>query len=381
MLPPPVLVEPEHRSLLRESAAGFVAKAGLPANVRPRRKTEAGFDAGIWREMAELGWTQLAIPEEKGGLGMDFADLAALLEEIGKGALPEPMVAVSVLAAGALAAGENEALCREALPGLLSGETLATLAWQSRTGAMSAADVEIEARSAGTGFLLSGEAIFVPIANSAEAFIVAARCGGGVAMFWVPRAAAGLAVETLRVADYTAVGNVRFDDVELDAGALVAGPATGAALLDRLLDQGRIAVCAEAVGVMHQTLSVTIDYLNTREQFGQPIGAFQALQHRAVNLYVLLELSRSAVMKAAAAIDEGRPDVSVLAAACKARCAEAGTAIAGQSVHLHGTIGFTEELDLSILIRRAHLLSAWLGNGDASLRRYTRLRWPEGVTE
>jgi alkylation response protein AidB-like acyl-CoA dehydrogenase len=374
MLPPPVLVEPDDRKLLRQSVADFVADAGEPSKVRARRESDIGYDRAIWREMAGLGWLQLAIPEIQGGLGMSFADLAALHEEYGKAAMPEPLIAVGVLAAGALSGGENDALREAELPALLSGERTATLAWQSGVHALTSDHVAIEAATDGNGYRISGTAEFVHAAAGADAFIVAARHKDGVILAWVK--ACDASIETLRNADYAPLGMVTFDNAR---GVPIAGPETGAALLDRLLDKGRVAVCAEAVGVMHQTLVTTLDYMRTREQFGRAIGSFQALQHRAVNLYIQLELSRSVVMKAAAAIDAGLPEIPRLAAQCKARCAEASVQVAGQSVHLHGTIGFTEELDLSILIRRGHALSAWLGNGDANLRRYTHLRWPEGI--
>ncbi len=375
MLPPPVLVEPDDRRMLRQSVAAFVADAGAPPKVRDRRRTDGGFDRAIWRDMAGLGWLQLAVPEDQNGLSMSFGDLAALHEEYGKAAMPEPLTAVGVLAVGALSLGDNAALRGRELPALLSGERVATLAWQSGTHAMTADDVTIDA----AGGRLNGTALFVPVANSADAFIVAARHPDGVLLAWVPATAAGVSIEVRRNADYAPLGTVALDDVGIDPDAVIAGPPAGGALLDRLLDRGRVAVCAETVGVMHQILATTLDYMRTREQFGRPIGAFQALQHRAVNLYVQLELSRSIVMKAADAIDAGSPEIPRLVAQCKVRCAEAAIAIAGQSIHLHGTIGFTEELDLSILIRRAHALSAWLGNGDASLRRYTGLRWPTGI--
>jgi len=374
MLPPPVLVEPDDRKLLRQSVADFVADAGEPSKVRERRKSETGYDRAIWREIAGLGWLQLAVPEAQGGLGMSFADLAALHEEYGKAAMPEPLIAVGLLATGALSGGDNAALRDAELPALLSGEKIATLAWQSGVHALVSNDVMIEAVSDGDGYRISGTAEFVPAASGADAFVVAARHRDGLVLAWVEASAAS--IETRRNADYAPLGTMTFDNA---AGVQVAGPESAAALLDQLLDKGRVAVCAEAVGVMHQTLVTTLDYMRTREQFGRAIGSFQALQHRAVNLYIQLELSRSIVMKAAAAIDAGLPEVPRLAAQCKARCAEASVQVAGQSVHLHGTIGFTEELDLSILIRRGHALSAWLGNGEANLRRYTQLRWPEGI--
>ncbi len=378
MLPPPVLVEPQHRTMLRESVAAFVAVAGAPGRVRAVRKTDHGFDRSVWKEMADLGWVQLSQPEDQGGLGLQIADMAALHEELGKGALPEPMAAVT-LAATALSLGENAALRDARLPALQAGEALATLVWQSAPGALTAADVSITAVADGEGHRLDGEGMFTPLAASADAFVVAARAPQGVGLFWIDRGQAGLSVRIDRAADYSPVGRVSLRGVEASSAACISAPGAGAAILDQVLDRGRVAVCAEAVGVMHQTLSATVDYMKTREQFGKPIGAFQALQHRAVDLYIQIELSRSAVMRAAAALDSGDPDAPARVAACKARCAEAGVMIAGQSIHLHGTIGFTEELDLSLLIRRAHFLSAWLGNGAAHRRRYAQLRFPNGV--
>lgn len=378
MLPPPVLVEPQHRTMLRESAASFIAVAGTPARVRAVRKTDDGFDRAIWREMAELGWVQLSQPEEHGGLGLQIADMAALHEELGKGALPEPMAAVT-LAAMALSLGENARLREDRLPALQVGEALATLVWQSAPGALTADDVAIQATAAGDGYRLDGEGVFVPLAASADAFVVAARSDDGVGLFWVERGQAGLSVKIARAADYSPIGQVTLERVAVAEAACISAPGPGGFVLDQVLDRGRVAICAEAVGVMHQTLSTTVDYMKQREQFGKPIGAFQALQHRAVDLYIQTELSRSVVMRAAAALDAGDPDAPAKVAACKARCAEAGVMIAGQSVHLHGTIGFTEDLDLSLLIRRAHVLSAWLGNSAAHRRRYTQLRFPDGV--
>ena len=377
MLPPPVLIEPDDRRLLRKSVADFTARHGAAAAVRTRRKSELGYDPAVWREMAGLGWLQLAIPEARGGLGLGFADLAALHEEIGKSALPEPLASVGVLAAGALAASDTRfAVAR--LERLMAGELLATLAWQGRTGVITAEAVTATAERDGSGYRLRGEARFVPAAAGAQGLIVAARVDSGLALFWVDPKADGVALALQSAADYSRVADVALRGVAVNADAMLVGPAAGMAVLDRLLDRGRVAVAAESVGVMHAILATTLDYLRTRQQFGKPIGGFQALQHRAVDLYVQIELSRSAVLKAAAAIDEGSADVPLLAAGVKARCSNAAVQVAGQSVHLHGAIGLTEEIDLSILIRRAHFLSAWLGNGESGLKRFGALRGIEG---
>ncbi len=284
------------------------------------------------------------------------------------------MIAVGVLASGIVLGATNAVLRETMLPRMMSGDTIATLAWQGGpTRSDGIAPIGPTAVIDGTGYRIDGQAVFVPAAITADVLIVAAAAPEGLLLAWVPRDAPGVTLRTIPRADYAPLATIGLDGVSVAPDQIIVVPPAGQAVLDAVLDRARTAICAEAVGVMHRTVELSVEYMVVREQFGRPIGSFQALQHRAVDLYTLLELARSATMRAAAAIDQGRRDSALLVAAAKARCGEAGPRIAGQAIHLHGTIGFTEDLDLSLYIRRAHALASWLGNGEASLSRYIAL--------
>ena len=376
--------EPEERRLLRDSVATFVSAENPPEKLRAMRALPEGFDRARWRQMAGFGWLCLDVPEAAGGLGLGYADLAVLHEELGRGPMPEPFAAAA-LGAGALVACESPEFKQRWLPKLWSGEAIATLAWQGAPGALGAEDIGFTATviRMGTedGYRIDGEAIFVPLAGVAELLVVAARCHDGVALFALGNDIPGLIIEQQHAADHSVVGTITLNAVTVAATACIVSPRHGAALLEKLLDRARFAAAAELLGAMHSALDLTLTYLRTREQFGRPIGSFQALQHQAVDLYMQLELSRGSVMGATKALDAatgwaldaGAADAALLVAAAKARCSDAAIRLGGKAVHLHGAIGVTEEYALGLYLRRMHLLSAWLGNGNAMRRRYKAL--------
>jgi alkylation response protein AidB-like acyl-CoA dehydrogenase len=365
--------ESDERRLLRESVADFVARAVAPKGIRAVREQDDGFDRRRLREIAGFGWIRLALAEEHGGLGLGCGELAVLHEELGRGATPEP-VAVLGLAAQALAAAEST---QRRLEPVLEGQSLATLAWQGGAGALGAAGVGCVAVRDGDGWRLDGRAVFVPLAGIADLYLVAARAADDVALFALERGATGLAIESQRAADYSVVGTLTLNAVPVARDACLRERA--GVLFDRLLDRARVAAAAELAGAMDRALQMTLAYMRTRVQFGKPIGAFQAQQHKAVDLYVQLELARASVAAAAQAIDENAEDAALAnttalaVARCKARASDAGILIGGRAVHLHGAIGITEEYDLGLYIRRMHFLAAWLGNGNAMRRRFADL--------
>ena len=244
---------------------------------------------------------------------------------------------------------------------------MATLAWQ---GGFGSDDIAFAATPTKDGYRLDGRAVFVPLAGIAELTVVAARAGDGVALFALEGRLPGLSVTQQRAADHSVVGEVVLAGVNVATSACLVDEKRGAAALDKLLDRARFAAAAELTGAMKGALDLTINYLRVREQFGRPIGSFQALQHQTVDLYMQLELSRGSVMGAAKGLDAGVDDASLLVAAAKARCSDAAIRISGKSIHLHGAIGVTEEYALGLYLRRMHFLSAWLGNGNAMRRRY-----------
>ena len=356
----------DERRLLRDSVAAFVSAENPPAKLRVMRELPEGFDRLRWQQMAGFGWSCLDVPEDADGLGLGYAELAVMHEELGRGPMPEPVAAIA-LGAGAVVAGNSVELKDRWLPKLWSGEALATLAWQARMGSE---DIAFTAAATKDGYRLDGRAVFVPLAGIAELTVVAAKSAEGVALFALEGQPAGMSVTPRRAADYSMVGEIELAGVNVASAACIVDVRQGAALLDRLLDRARFAAAAELTGAMKGALDLTINYLRTREQFGRPIGSFQALQHQTVDLYMHMELSRGSVMGAMKALDAGAEDASLLVAAAKARSSDAAIRISGKTIHLHGAIGVTEEYALGLFLRRMHFLSAWLGNGNAMRRRY-----------
>ncbi|REG27485.1 alkylation response protein AidB-like acyl-CoA dehydrogenase [Paracoccus versutus] len=365
--------EPDHRQQLRESVADFANREATLAATRAGLATQAGFSHERWKTMAELGWTGILVPEDDGGLAMEHADLAALHHEAGRAALPEPLVCVGILAMQALVLGGNQALKDRLLPGLMGGDLLATLAWQGRAGAMGSGAVGPKAAPEGEGWTLSGQALFVPLAQEVGGYAVAADTGAGILLAWIDQSPK--VVQTTAHTDGSRQSTVDLDGVKVDPGAVIAFPDRGAAILDQLLDIARLAVAAQLQGVMEAAFQMTLDYMKQRVQFGKPIASFQAIQHRAVNLYVHIEMARSALLRAAAAMDDPHADAASRAAhvsAAKSRAGDAAQLVVKECIQLHGAIGYTEECDLSLYVNRALALAAWLGNPRAH-----RARWFE----
>lgn len=372
--------EPDHRRQLRESVADFVAREVSSKAVRDALASDAGFCRDRYRKMADLGWTALLIPEEVGGLGLAHGDLAALHHEIGRAALPEPLLAGSLLAARLIALGSNASLQEKVLPALLAGERVATIAWQTEAGGLGAADVGTVATPLGDGgYRLSGCALFVPHADAADGMVVAARADEGVLLAWIDGRPACTGLSTH--ADGSRQGSVSLDGVAVGADAVVALPSQGARLLEEALDTARLAASAELVGLMEKALTMTLDHLKQRSQFGRPVASFQALQHRAVDLYIQVEMARSALGRAVAQFEGGCGEAERAAgvSAAKSRCGEAALKIARESIQMHGAIGYTDEYDLSLYVRRALALSAWLGNPRAHRQRWLMLQGGEGA--
>jgi alkylation response protein AidB-like acyl-CoA dehydrogenase len=364
----------EHRALLRASVADFVARGTDLARVRRLRGTSAEYERAVWKKMAELGWLGILVPERYGGLGLGLAEMAIVARGLARALVPEPLTATAVLAATALGAGENEALKREQLPRLVAGDLLPALAWQERAGELDPAAIETRATPFEGGFKLNGIKRFVAGAAQADAFIVSARADGGVVLLWLPREAAGARLELEPLADGRSFGTLRLDDALVPRSGVAASGAAALEALGRAFDHGCAIAGAELAGVMERSLEMSLDYLKTRVQFGKPIGSFQALQHRAVDLYIHQELA-SAVLEEALTVLDRSPAAAARAAAAsrvKARCADAAARITREAIQLHGAIGFTDEFDAGLYLKRALVLAAWLGSASWHRRRYAR---------
>ena len=365
----------EIQRMLRDAAADYIGRTDVGANVRAWRKTPPGYDRARWREMAELGWVGVCAPEESGGAGLGLADAAALLSETGRGIGPEPLSAVAILAVRAICGGDNAAAKSELLPSICDGSRVVAVAWQERAGAMSADECTTKAELSDGKFVLTGEKDFVHAASGADGFLISARTRDGVGLFYAAADAKGLSVDVRWFTDGTSCGRLRLAGVETPADQVVVAPGRGAAALDAALDETRVAASAEMLGGMRASLDMTLDYLRQRKQFGKAIGSFQALQHRAVDLYVQTELARSAIDRAVRilASDADAREKALAASACKARVSDGALLIAKEAIQMHGAIGYTDEHNIGLYVRRALKLSAWLGNASQHRKRYAAL--------
>ena len=361
----------EEQEMLRKSARDFLAKECPMTYVRQMMEDERGFRDEQWQQMAGLGWMGLILPEEHGGAGLDFVDLIVVLEEMGRVVLPGPFFSTVVLGGAALLEGGSAAQKKELLPKLAAGKLRVTLAQLEPSARWDAEGIALEARPAGGGFKLSGTKLFVPDAHTADLLIVAGRAPGstgaeGVSLFLVDPKAPGVSTTLLKTMDQTRkLCEVALRDVSVPAER-VLGPA-GWKLLERVTDRGKVGLCAEMCGGAQKVLEMSVDYAKVREQFGRPIGSFQAIQHKCANMLVEVESSKSATYYAAWAVANDVPEASLAAAMAKAYCSDAYRHTAGEGIQIHGGIGFTWEHDMHIYFKRAK--SSEVTFGDATWNR------------
>jgi alkylation response protein AidB-like acyl-CoA dehydrogenase len=366
----------EQIAVLRDSVVNFVRDNTDLKALRQRRGIPPGFDGVVVRRMAELGWFSILVPEEYGGLGLGFAELSVVLQELGKGLLAEPLVSSVVLAGRLLCHGANESLKARLLPRLADASLLPSVAWQEGNGGLDALAIETLAETVGTGVRLTGSKRFVAGAAAAGGFLVSARSADGCGLYWVDKDAPGVSLRYEWRADETPSGVVDLDHVNVPADdVLCAAAPSGLAALERAVEEAAVMASAEMLGIMEAALQLALSYMRTRVQFGKLIGSFQALQHKAVDLYVQQELSRAVLDDAVRELDACSSALarSRLASRCKSRCSEAGLRITREVIQLHGAIGFTDEYDAGLYLKRALVLSGWFGNSSAHRRRFGAL--------
>jgi alkylation response protein AidB-like acyl-CoA dehydrogenase len=351
---------------LRESVRRFLAdRAPLP-RVRELMETAGGIDEQVWRQAgAQLGLQGLAIPEEYGGSGFSFAEQAIVLEEMGAALYGGPYLASSVLAATVLLAIGDERARRDLLPGIASGETVATLAFTEDDGSWEPEAIRLAAAKDGPGWVLDGHKSFVLDGHTAGVVLVMARTGAGLSVFAVDAGADGLRRTVLPTLDQTRkLARLEFAAVP---ATLIGAPGDGAAALARTLDVAAIALAAEQLGGAQRALDMAVAYAKIRYQFGRPIGSFQAIKHRCADLLLEVESLRSAVGYAAAAVAEDSAEVPVVAALAKAYASDVYFHVAAENIQIHGGIGFTWEHDAHLYFKRAKASELFLG--DASYHR------------
>jgi acyl-CoA dehydrogenase len=370
-----LLVLNEDQTMLARTAREFVASTEPVARLRKLRdaKSPLGFDADTWKKVVELGWTGMAFSEADGGLGLGLADVVVVTEALGRLLATEPFIPCAILAGGALALAGNAEQKKKYLGPTIDGTARLALAHEEKRSRARLHHVAVRAESAGGGFRLNGEKTPVLGGAFAETLLVAARTSGaeddaeGITLFVVPADTPGVSVEALNRVDSRNAAVVRLKDVSVPASAVVGTVGRGLPTLEAAVDRATVALAGEMLGTMEEAFQRTVTYLRERDQFGTKIGSFQALQHRAARLFVEIELTRSAVMAAARAVDEEAPQAKELVSVAKARASDALALVANEAIQMHGGIGMTDEHDIGFFLKRAK--AAELTFGDAAFHR------------
>ncbi|MEQ1782230.1 MAG: acyl-CoA dehydrogenase [Hyphomonadaceae bacterium] len=368
----------EEQQMLRDSAMSFAAEKLPVSQLRALRTAGAGFDKGAWKEMAELGFAGVLIPEEFGGSGFGYVGLGQVLEAQGRTIAASPLLSTAMIGASALIIAGTQAQKEAWLPKIAAGETLTALAVDE--GAHhDPAHIKLSAKKSGAGFVLNGDKRYVVDGGDAELLIVAARTSGdagdatGVTLFLVPADAKGVTITALKTLDAHAAANIKFAGVEVGADAVLGAIDGGYGALEQILDRARIGVAAEMLGAADAAFDMTSEYLKVRKQFGQLIGSFQSIQHRAAIMFTDLELTRSCVAAALDALDRNANNVSELASLAKARAAETLHLVSNETVQMHGGIGMTDAHDSGLYMKRARVLENLYGGESFHRDRYARI--------
>jgi len=358
----------EEQEMLRDAARRFLADNCPTTFVRRMMADESAHDPAFWKKLTELGWPGLLIPESYGGQGGTFLDMTVILEEAGKALVPGPFFTAAILGATATVEGGSEALKKELLPKMAAGEFIGTLAVAEASGRFDPAGVQIKASKKGSNWILSGEKMFVPDAHVAHGIAVAARTGAGegergITLLCVGTKDKGVTVTQLKTVDMTRrLCHVKFDQVEVPAANILGAVNEGGALLTRLLEIAATALAVEMVGTAQKALDLAVEYAKTRTQFGKPIGAFQAIKHKCVDMMVAIENARSLAYYAAWTVDQRAPEAAAAVAMAKAYASDMAKNVTSDAIQVHGGIGFTWEHDMHLYHRRALAGEANFGN-------------------
>ncbi|WP_298469070.1 acyl-CoA dehydrogenase family protein [uncultured Erythrobacter sp.] len=363
------LYHDDDQQMLADTATSFMAEEGnIAKQLRHWRDRDCpdGFGHDLWKQMAEMGFTGMLVGEDDGGLGMGHVEAGIVLEEIGRNLTPSPFLTSSVLAATALKHGSNDLKGRY-LPGLIEGESVFAVA-VDETAKHRPQRITTKAEKSGNGFKLTGSKSFVIQGASADMLIVAARTSGadddddGITLFAVPKDAANMSHDAVRLVDSSVATHTKFDGVELDGDAVIGEVDGGREVLNSMLTAGRIGAAAEGVGVARGAMDMTVDYLKQRKQFGKLIGEFQGLQHRASHLYSEVEIARAVVIKTQQLLDGGSERAELMSSVAKAKVSRTAGLAVKEGVQMHGGIGMTDEYDIGLYMKRDRALQEFLGD-------------------
>lgn len=376
----PMVLNEEQRHL-RDTAREFLQEKAPVAALRELRDNDdsLGYSQALWAEMAAMGWSGIIIPEEFGGLEFGFAGLGVVLQETGRTLTASPLFATCVLGASAILLAGDQHQKEAVLPGIAAGDICLALALEE-SHRHEPLGVRLRAERNGNGYRLNGAKQFVLDGHSADRLVVVARSGGepgsaeGISLFLVDAHTPGISRRRTPMMDSRNAARIEFHDVDVPATALLGGEGEAWPVLEQVLDRGRAAIAAEMLGSAHECFERTVGYLKQRQQFGALIGTFQALQHRAAQMFIDLELLQSVVRDACDKVDSASPLLAMVASLAKARANDACELVSNEAVQMHGGIGITDQLDIGLFLKRARVTMQILGDTRFHRSRYATLR-------
>ncbi len=370
----------EEQTLLEESVARFMQNDYSFDDRQKLVRSEDGYSKDNWQTFAELGWLGVPFAEADGGFGGGAVETMLMLENFGKGLMVEPYLASIILAGGAIKRAGTAEQKAQYLPGLIDGSKQAALAYVEPEGRFNLADLKTTATQDGDGWVLNGYKAVVLNGPAADVLVVTARTSGeqrdeaGVTLFVLDANADGVSRRDYPTVDGLRAAEITLENVKLGADAVLGEAGAGYALIEATIDDGILAVGAEAVGCMEVLYKDTVEYCKTREQFGQPIGKFQVLQHRMVDMFMEHEQSKSLMFMAAMRLDEGYgPEAQKAVSAFKVQVGKSGRFVGQNAVQLHGGMGMTDELNIGHYFKRLTVIDTLFGNVDYHLKRFGRL--------
>ena len=374
------LVLNEEQQSLKDIAKEFLQKNAPVTHFREIRDTEneLGYDPDLWKQMVDLGWSGILVPEEYGGFDFGMVGMGSILEEMGKMLTPSPLFSTGVLGASLISLGGNDKQKQTYLPQIVDGSITTALALEEGNR-HSPLSINTEAKKDGKNYTLTGNKTFVIDGHSSNLLIVAARTSGsendssGITLFLVDPSIDGVEVNKTSMVDSRNSANITLNEVIVSLDDILGEENNGAALLEEVLDRAQIAISAEMLGNASQAFDITLEYLKERKQFGAVIGSFQALQHRAAEMYSELELTKSSVIAACVAADEQSNDLRRMASLAKFKAGETNHLVTNEAVQMHGGVGVTDEYDVGLYLKRARVTEQIFGNSEYHLDRYASL--------
>ena len=374
------LILNEEQQSLKDIAKEFLQKNAPITHFREIRDTnnELGYDEVLWKEMVNLGWSGILIPEEYGGFDFGMVGMGSIFEEMGKTLTPSPLFATGVLGASLISIGGNDSQKQTLLPKIVDGSLTTALALEENNR-HSPNVISTSATKSGDNYEISGEKTFVIDGHSANLLIVAARTEGsiddesGITLFMLDPKTDGLEITKTNMVDSRNSAQVKLRNVVVSSSDILGGLNNGSGILENVLDRAQIAISAEMLGNASQAFQITIEYIKERKQFGAVIGTFQALQHRAAEMYSEIELTKSSVIAACNAVDENSNDLKRMASLAKFKAGETNHLVTNEAIQMHGGVGVTDEYDVGLYLKRARVTEQIFGNSEYHIDRYATL--------